>query len=583
VPFAEMYNFNYVPPPRIVPRRRITGVRGRIDAGGKVLIDLSEDDVLEAARHLVEDEGVEAIAVMFLNSYINPVHEQRAGSLIRKAFPTVATSISTEITREYREYERLSTTVLEAYTRPAFERYIDVLEQDLREDGFAGTFLVMRSGGGAMTSDVAKRSPLLAVLSGPAGGIVGASHLGESIKRENLISFDVGGTTLDACVIQNGQPAEVHEAEIDGYPLLIPLFDIRSIGAGGGSIGWIDDGLLRVGPQSAGAEPGPVGYGRGGTEPTLTDAAICLGYFTAAEFLNGDMSIDEAAARRAVTESVGRPLALGTVEAAAAMFRVTLARTVGAIREITVERGLDPRDFSLLAFGGAGPMLAPMLMREMEIGEVIIPPGPSAFSALGMLMSDLECLSSKTVLLELDSRTLDSVESTFVELEAATDDVLAAQRVPPARRLTERRFDLRYVGQEHSISLTVHTGQRADSIREQFHAAHLDRYGHSMDDDVEVAALRVRGVGMVDKPEFGFQVPSGDKRSALVTNREAFDFATGILSEFRVLERSGLVAGECVTGPAIVRDGTSNLVIHSDQEVRVDQSVNLLVTRAAAS
>ena len=401
VPGDQMYNFQYQRPPSIVPRRLALGVRGRIDARGAVIEDLDEAGVLAAGRLLVEQGGVQAIAITFLHSYLNPEHERRAAAILRAAFPTVALSISSDLAREYREYERTSTTVLEAYIRPIFETYIGELERDLRAAGFAGSFLITRSGGGAMTSAVARRAPLLTVLSGPAGGIIGAAALSSLIERPNLISFDVGGTSVDACVLQDGKPTEVYEARIENFPLLIPIYDIRTIGAGGGSIARVEGGLLRVGPQSAGADPGPLCYRKGGTAPTVTDAAIVLGYLSAREFLEGQISIDEEVARQGVQALIATPLGVDPVTAAAGIFEVMVARTVGAIREITVERGLDPREFSLLAFGGAGPMIAPLLMREMGLKEVIIPHAPAGFSAWGMLMSDLEFDFSRTVLTRL--------------------------------------------------------------------------------------------------------------------------------------------------------------------------------------
>jgi N-methylhydantoinase A len=577
VPFAEMYNFQYTPPPRLVPRSRIMGVPGRIDATGKVVEDLDEEAVLHAGRLLVEEQSVRAIAVVFLNSYLNTDHEDRAAAILRANFPGCAISVSTEITREYREYERTSTAMLEAYIRPIFGEYIDGLETDLGGRGFRGSFHVMRSGGGAMTADLAKRAPLYTVLSGPAGGIVGSSRLAKRLDRANIISFDVGGTTIDACVLQGGVPTEIHEADIDTNPILIPIYDIRSIGAGGGSIAWVDEGLLRVGPRSAGADPGPVCYQKGGTEPTVTDAAVCLGYISSHEFLGGEMSIDEAAARSAVMELVARPLGLDLVEAAAAIFKVMLARTVGAIREITVERGLDPRDFTLLAFGGAGPMIAPMLMREMEIHEVVVPHAPSAFSALGMLEADLETAFSKTVLRTLDADLLDALEEDFAELEIRGRSVLSEQHVEADHQHLERGLDLRYLGQEHAIPIGIVRGEGPAPIRKRFDDAHLSRYGHNMNEPVQVATLRLRAIGSVDKPKLEFAILTGDEKLVSAGVRPAYDVASGSIVDFALYDRQRLTVGQKLNGPAIVRDGSSTVVVHGDQYLDVDPLGHLLV------
>jgi N-methylhydantoinase A/oxoprolinase/acetone carboxylase beta subunit len=332
-----------------------------------------------------------------------------------------------------------------------------------------------------------------------------------------------------------------------------------------------------VGPRSAGAEPGPVCYQKGGTEPTVTDAAVCLGYLSANEFLGGAMTINEAAARAAVLDEVARPLGLELEDAAAAIFRVMLARTVGAIREITVERGMDPREFSLLAFGGAGPMIAPMLMREMEIHEVIVPHAPSAFSALGMLEADLETEFSKTVLRTLDEEVLVALEADFAELGARGHLLLSEQRVPPDHRFLERRLDLRYLGQEHSIPLRIEIGEDAAAIRGRFDEAHLSRYGHNMSEPVQIATLRLRAIGSVDKPDVEFNLPTGDSDTAPVGTRRAWDICSGSLVTFALYDRQQLAVGRVVVGPAIVREGTSTLVIHGDQRLRVDPRGYLLI------
>jgi len=397
------------------------------------------------------------------------------------------------------------------------------------------------------------------------------------MDRANIISFDVGGTTIDACVLQDGAPSEIHEADIDTNPILIPIYDIRSIGAGGGSIAWVDEGLLRVGPRSAGADPGPVCYQKGGTEPTVTDAAVCLGYISSQEFLGGEMTIDESAARTAVMERVARPLGLDLVQAAAAIFQVMLARTVGAIREITVERGLDPRDFSLLAFGGAGPMIAPMLMREMEIREVIVPHAPSAFSALGMLEADLETEFSKTVLRTLDDELLSALEADFAELERRGHEILGQQHVADDHRKLQRSLDLRYLGQEHAIPVRISAEDRSAAIRQWFDAAHLSRYGHNMTEPVQVATLRLRAIGVVDKPTLEFALPSGDGIGGSSGVRRAYDVTSASLADFALYDRQRLGVGQKINGPAIIREGTSTLVLHGDQCLQVDPLGHLLI------
>ncbi|MCY4621124.1 MAG: hydantoinase/oxoprolinase family protein [bacterium] len=579
LPRGSMYDFRYVRPPLLVKRRHTVGVPGRIDHRGKVVEELDHDAVIEAGR-LLSERGVESVAVCFLHSYANSEHEKAAKSILTKAFPDLSVSVSVDLVREYREYERTSTAVADAYIRPILGRYLTDLEDRLRDGGFDGSFLIMRSAGGAMTSEIARVSPLLTVFSGPAGGIAGTISLGEATGRSSLISFDVGGTSLDACVIVDGVPTEVYEAEIESLPIRIPVFDIRTIGAGGGSIAWMDKGLLRVGPRSAGAVPGPICYGRGNTEPTVTDAALCLGYLAADEFLGGEMSLDEAAAVRGVTEKLAEPLGMPTGRAAAAVFDVLLARTVGAIREITVERGLDPREFSLVAFGGAGPMLAPLLAREMELPEVVVPAAPAVFSAWGMLMSDLEYDLGQTVLTMLDDAALAQIEGVFAQLESEADQVLAAQSVPPGNRVLLRRLDLRYNGQEHTLSVELGEAYDTGSVIDRFHRRHVERYGHSLTEEVQILTARVRAIGRLEKPSAllgGSHAEEPGGVGSRVGERHAFDFATRESRPFPIYERSLLEAGVEIDGPAIIREPTSVTIIHGDQRAVPDDSGNLVV------
>jgi len=580
VPGHSMYDFSYAPPPPLVPRRRRLGVPGRIDAQGQVVEDLDEDAVREAGRILVEEQGLRSIAVCYLHSYANPEHERRTARILREAYPDVSVSVSTDITREYREYERTSTVTLDAYIRPVLSDYIGTLETRLEAAGLTRPLHIMRSGGGAMTAELARRAPLMTVLSGPAGGVVGASYLSRELNGRKLISFDVGGTSVDCCVIENGTPGEVHEASIDGFPLLIPIFDIRTVGAGGGSIAWIDEGLLKVGPHSAGAVPGPVAYGAGGTEPTLTDAALTLGYLAPEAFLGGDMRIDADAARDAIATKLAAPLGVTVTEAAASVFRVLLARTVGALREITVERALDPREFALLAFGGAGPLIGPMLAREMGIAEVIVPQVPAAFSAFGMLMSDLEYEFATTVLRPLTDETLAELEPAFAELEAQGDEVLSAQGVKPEDRLLVRRLDVRYNGQEHTLPIDLLPGDTAATVLARFNEQHRARYGHAMPDTGQILTLRLRAVGRLAKPSLpelpAAQTPTPDPSG----ERPAFDVASGEVVAFPVYDRATLGPGHALNGPAIVEEGTSTTVIFGDQRLAVDPYGQLIVTAA---
>lgn len=583
VPDDHMYDFQYQRPPSLVERRHTAGVRGRLDHRGREVEPLDEAHLREVAAQLIDGEGVISIALCFLHSYLNPDHERRAAALLRSWYPNVTVAVSTDIVREYREYERTSTTVLEAYIRPIFERYVDELERGLAERGFDANFLIMRSGGGSMTSATAKRSPTPTVLSGPAGGIVGGAYIAEVLGRENLLTFDIGGTSLDACVIEGGTAVVTHEAELEHFPLLIPTYDIRTIGAGGGSIASIERGLLKVGPRSASAVPGPVCYGRGGTEPTVTDASVVLGYVDPESFLSGQMTLHHAEARAAVIERIATPLGVSAEAAAAGIFDVMLAKTVGAVRQITVERGHDPRVFSLLAFGGAGPLVAPLLAMEMGVGEVIVPFAPSGFSAWGMLSADVVTDHGRTRMEVIDDIDLDDLAAEFDDVCNEALASLAEQGVAPERMLVERQLELRYLGQEHTLTLTVGTELDADRIRAEFNDLHRVRYGHAMDTQVQILTARVRGIGRTDRPELGVTpAGDGDPAQAVTGHRSAFDFGTRTMASFAVYDRFRLESGDQLTGPALIDEGTSTTVVHSGQVVAVDEHGYLLITPASA-
>ncbi|WBB75846.1 hydantoinase/oxoprolinase family protein [Micromonospora sp. WMMD1128] len=584
VPSEHMYDFQYQRPESLVRRRFTAGVRGRLDHRGQEVEPLDPESVRAAARTLVVDQQVTSIAICFLHSFLDPSHERAAARLIHEEFPEVSLSLSTDIVREYREYERTSTTVLEAYIRPIFERYVDELEAGLAGRGFAGRFLIMRSGGGSMTSAVAKTAPTHTVLSGPAGGIVGAAYVASELGRDNVLTFDIGGTSLDACVIERGSPVAAYEAQLEHFPLLIPTYDIRTIGAGGGSIAWLDHGLLKVGPQSAGADPGPVCYGRGGTKPTVTDAAVVLGYVDPERFLAGTMGLRDAEARAAIAEQLAEPLGLSVENAAAGVFDVLLARTVGAVRQITVERGHDPRRFALLAFGGAGPLLAPLLAREMGIGEVIVPFAPSGFSAWGMLSADIVNDFSRTVMATLDDADLAELEQLFKAVEAEAVASLGAQGVPAGEAVLERQFELRYLGQEHSLMVTVGRELDRDAVRAAFDETHRTRYGHTMGNPLQILNLRVRGIGRTDRPELPTRPRGdGDPSQALLTHRDAYDFGRHAVVPFAVYDRAGLEPGDTFGGPALIDEGTSTTVVPSGQRVTVDDHGYLLVTLEEAA
>lgn len=572
-----MYDINYQKPESMVPRRRRLGVPGRLDADGAVVEELDKAAVKDAARELVEDHNVDAIAICFLHAYQNDQHEQAAADIVRDSYPEVSVSVSSDITGEYREYERTSTAVLDSYIKPIFQNYVDTLNSTLADAGFDESFYITRSGGGTLTAESAKTAPVHTILSGPAGGLIGASQVGDVTDHDNLITVDMGGTSLDAAVIEDGSPVVKYDSSLEHQPMLIPVYDIRTIGAGGGSIAWLDGDLLKVGPESAGADPGPICYDNGGTEPTVTDAALALGFLDPADFLGGEMDTDAEAAIDGIQSKLADPLDTSVEDASRGVFDVALANTVGAIREITVEKGLDPRDFSMVAYGGAGPMFVPLVARELGAKEVLVPQAPSVFSAWGMLMADVVYDFSQTNIAVLNDVDIDTLETTFAELETEGRETLSAEGIDESRQRLERAVEMRYLGQEHTVEVDADGISDLDELAARFEAQHESRYGHTMDDPVQVVHVRVRAIGENDKPSLDRQ-EARDGALEPTETREAYCFASGEFREFDVYDRTTLAPGDELDGPAVVTEPTTSLVFHGDQTATVDEYGHIIIT-----
>lgn len=575
---SQMYSLVYDVPPLLVPRRRRLGVRGRINAAGEELVPLDEEGAVEAARKLIELHGVRSIAVCYLHAYRNPSHEVRTAALIRDRWPHVSVSTSSDIVREYREYERTATTVANAYIKPIFQTYIEGLERALEREGFRGAFYITRSGGGALAAHDAIANPVHTIFSGPAGGIIGASHLSKTIDRSNLITVDVGGTSTDACVVHEGRALLAYEARIERLPLMIPTYDIVTIGAGGGSIASVEGKLLKVGPRSAGSQPGPICYGRGGKEPTMSDAALALGYLSPDAFFGGEMQLDRAGAVQGLQEHIAQPLGLSLSEAARGIFDVLIAKAVAAIRVITVERGLDLREFSMLAFGGAGPMFVTAVGREMGVREIIVPQGPSVFSAWGMLMSDVVQTYAQTMIGLLEDVGLSSIGTEAARLSEIAREGLSRAGFSEGSIDIERGLELRYFGQEHVLEVPLAEQDDIATIRQRFDELHRSRYGHSMADPVQLVNLRVHGIGRTEKPALK-RIARSTKAPSPVGRRSAFCFALRQHTDFAVFARRDLMHGDEIAGPIIVEEPTTTIVVHSDQVARVDEYGNIMIRR----
>lgn len=575
VPPQHIYDFNYYKKLSFIKRRNIIGVPCRINYKGEEVKKLDVDALKAGLIHLVE-QGVESIAVCFLHSYKNPAHEEAAARIISEAYPHLTVSASCDVVREYREYERMSTTVLDAYIKPIVSRYILKLKQALAERGFRGKLLIMRSDGGVMAAETAAKTPLSTVQSGPAGGVIGAKYYAKTFGLSRLITMDIGGTSLDVSVVDDGEVGTLHQSTIEHYPILLTTYDIRSIGAGGGSIASVESGLLKVGPESAGAEPGPMCYAKGGLRPTITDAAVCLGYINPARFLSGDMKLQPELSLKGVREQIAEPLNLTLTDAAAGILKVAVANSVGAIRAITVEEGRDPADYTLLAYGGAGPLLASIIARELKIPKVVVPTMPAAFSAWGMLMADITYDRSQTFLSLLDEVSMKELDEQFVQLEARVKDALLEQGVREDRMRLQRSIELRYLGQEHTIEVALEGLSTTHELRVEFDRQHQRRYGHKMRDPVQTVNLRVRGLGVLPKP----QIHKLDVKTcgdSLVDIRDAYCLIVGEVRKFSIHLRERLKSGSTVTGPAIIDEGVSTTLIHTGQSVVVDEYGNLVI------
>src|SRR3954467_4218918 len=467
----SLYDTQFEKPKPLVPRDRAVGVRERLGPAGEVLVPLDEGSA-RAAAALLRCGGVESVAVCLLHSYVNGDHERRIGAILAEELPGVPISLSAEVAPEFREYLRASTTVINAVIRPVVERYLERIERRLVEAGIEAKLLVMQSSGGVFSSEAAAQRPVFMVESGPAAGVIAAAYLGSTIDRPDILSFDMGGTTAKVGLIRGGKPSVTKDYQVgghasagigglslSGYPVRTPVVDLVEIGAGGGSIAWVDSGgLLRVGPRSAGADPGPVCYRRGGTEPTVTDANVVLGRLHPDYFLGGEIGPAAAGARRAIEERCAKPLGLAVTAAANGIVEIANAAMVNALHLISVQRGYDPRDFVLVGFGGAGPVHANALARDAEMPTLLIPPSPGIFSATGLLTTDLKRDAALTIMKRLDDVDPAFVESSFAELERTGAAELALEGLTGDSVEFVRQIDMRYVGQSYELTIPAGEG-----------------------------------------------------------------------------------------------------------------------------
>ncbi|TAN31680.1 hydantoinase/oxoprolinase family protein [bacterium] len=573
VPSGYGNSYFWVKPDRIVPLERVREVTERLDFRGAVLTPFDDEDARTAARW-VRESGIKAVAVCFLHAYANPAHERRMRDVLLEQNPDVLVSISSEVWPEYREYERAVTTLVDAFVKPHVNGYLARAERKLEEIAPQAPLLIMKSNGGVLSAAGVARRPISTALSGPAAGALGASWLARQAGYERVITLDTGGTSTDVCLVEAAEPQLTRDGRIGPFPVRMPMIDIVSIGTGGGSIAWIaPDGGLRVGPRSAGAVPGPMAYGAGGREPTVTDAHVVLRRLPAA--IAGSIQLDASLAAQGV-QAIAARLGLTLERAAEGILQLSAHNQANAVLQLTVKRGIDPSGDVLVAFGGAGPLQAAQIAELLGLRTVLVPPSPGNVSAFGLLAVDLKDDYVITRVQRHDGVDEAAVAGAFESLEQAARESLAAQGVPESRMVLQRSVDTRYLGEAHEISIPVSGAFDAAGALERFHSAHERIYGYAYRDGdhvVEFVNWKLTGIGLIDRPRLGFEL-TRPARAAGGSGRPS-----GERGGFAVYRREALPAGFRADGPAIIDEYGSTTVVDPGFSLEVDRLGNLVLTR----
>jgi N-methylhydantoinase A len=563
---GERYDLQMAPPTNLVERVLTLPVTERVDANGNALVSLLEDDVIAAAK-ILRDAEVEAVAVSYLWSFLNPTHELRTREILQQELPGVYISLSCEVLPQIRVYERHSTTVLNSYSGPPLASYLDNLEKRLAENGFKGVLNIMQSNGGCMSPKVTSRFAVNTLLSGPAGGPGAGIHYGRTHGYKNIITVDMGGTSFDVALVQNETPIVSSENEVGGFHVAVPMLDIHTVGAGGGSIAGVDDGgMLFVGPGSAGADPGPACYGNGGSEPTVTDADLVLGYLDADYFHGGAMTLDREAAINSIRDKIASPLGLSVIDAAYGIYRVANSIMSSAVTVVTVQRGLDPREFAMIVAGGAGPIHAVPIARELGIRTLLVPRESSVFCAAGMLLSDLKHTYVRTCAMVGSLLDYGLIEKSLKEMQDMALSTFKEESVDEADVILSFSADLRYVGQFNEVEVAgfkdaVINESAWQKLVDDFHRIHDDRFGYALPEgEVELINIRLTATGLTAKPVNKKHESGGvDAAHAIKAEREAwFENSMQVVP---VYDGLALKAGNRIKGPAIVEQPTTTIVV----------------------
>ena len=571
----DPFDLHYQRDEPLIPRELRFEVPERIDANGKVLVPLDAGAV-EALGEELKGLGIEAVAVFFMSSFLDPTHEEQAAEILKKSLPGVYVTYSTELTREWYEYERTSTVAANAYVGPQVNTYIRRLENDFRSRGYDGSLFMMGSNGGLLSVDLTCRQPVGLVESGPIGGCIGAAAYAEALGIDNVVAFDMGGTTAKCALVENGrftvESVYYVNGYVQGFPIKWPVIDIVEVGSGGGSIAWLDEQKrLHVGPQSAGSTPGPVCYQRGGTEPTVTDANLLLGRLNPHRFLGGELSLGPEAASGAITTKIADPLGYqgeqGLIQTADGIVSIATVLMAGAIRQVSVEHGLDPRDFVLFAYGGGGPLHASALARELSVPAIVVPPEPGNFSAIGMLLADARVDASETFTGILDDGLVARMDSGFAGMEADADAALRRD-FGASDIFFERKAEMRYRGQRHNIHVPI-TGLRdVTEIREAFERDYKRRYGHADSKaPTELQALHLSAFAKLRRPDIANLRRKTPAAAASETEtRPVYYGDAGGMVETAIYDRDGLEPGFAAQGPAVIEEyGSTTLIWPGDR------------------
>ena len=577
----ELYNNRYFPPPPIVPRHLRIPVTERTDHTGDEVEGIQMSDV-EKGIEAFQENGIEAVAVCFMHAYANPDHETLASERVKTLMPEAYLSVSSKILPQVRFYDRVSTTVLNAAVGPILGRYLSNLTRKLEAGGFKGVLLIMQSNGGVTSPKVVTELAASTLLSGPAAAPVAGVAYTNPHGYRDFITIDMGGTSFDAALIKDSEPMITTDGKVNRYALALPMMEINTIGAGGGSIAWIDKGgLLKMGPKSAGANPGPACYGLGGTEPTCSDANLVLGYLNEDYFAGGKMKLDRRGAEKAISEKIAKPLRMDLLSAAYGMCHIMNVNMASAIREISVQRGFDPREFLLVCAGGAGPIHAAMIAAELEIPRILIPKESSIFCAAGMLLSDLKHDFVRTYHTLLSRKAVgpSRLRSLVEELRTEGEAVLAMERIPPNRRLYRFFLDLRYMRQYHEVTVPVDeeliTSFQEEALKEAFHSQHDRLYGYSLKEEgteVELVNIRMTAVGLTEKPAFRKEDYRGrDPGDCLKGQRAVFIPARMNFEDVPVYDGNRMGHGHFLKGPAMIEQVNTTIFVPPEYEIACDE------------